>query len=592
MTSNVLFVSGHRTDSADRSQSRFPEWQVGAVEAGVRAAMERWGVGAGWQVITGGARGADLLVAREALERGAQVRLCLAMAEDTFIERSVRTTHPNPGVDWVDLFTQVRSRAQVDLLPADRQPADPVSSEAFARTNEWMLDQLSGRDDVYALLVWDGKPGSVGGTGGVLGRVNQLVTEPGRCHIIDPTYRAYEARQDSPGPKRILALDGGGLRGVISLEILARIEVQLRTETGDADLVLADYFDYIAGTSTGAIIATGLALGKPVAEIRDRYHRLGHAAFRSSVGAWSKLARYSAGSVHRQLVEFFGPDLVLGDPRLRTLLLIVMHNTGTDSPWLLSNCTRAKYNLTDRLLPRSADRNLDLPLLPLVRASTAAPTYFPPQLIQIGNRDPFIFQDGGVTAFNNPALIAAVMATLPAYRLRWRKGKDDLLVVSVGTGSSAATGRRRRTDLMQALSNLGKLTSVFMNGAAFSQDLLCRVVGDCRFGPKLDNEIGRLMGQQFEPDEQPREPDGSDMGALSTVGGLPAIGEFFSYVRYDADLTDTGLAAAEIDPKHWKAVRQLAAVAELPNLVTIGARAADDVDIAHHFSGFLRRAAS
>jgi patatin-like phospholipase/acyl hydrolase len=62
--------------------------------------------------------------------------------------------------------------------------------------------------------------------------------------------------------KRILALDGGGIRGMFSLQILARIEELFRQDRNEPNLVLADVFDFIAGTSTGAIIATFLALGE------------------------------------------------------------------------------------------------------------------------------------------------------------------------------------------------------------------------------------------------------------------------------------------------------------------------------------------
>jgi patatin-like phospholipase/acyl hydrolase len=74
------------------------------------------------------------------------------------------------------------------------------------------------------------------------------------------------------GPRKLLALDGGGIHGLISLEILARIEELLRAELGRDDrFVLADYFDYIAGTSTWAIIAAGLSIGMKVAEVRAFY---------------------------------------------------------------------------------------------------------------------------------------------------------------------------------------------------------------------------------------------------------------------------------------------------------------------------------
>src|SRR5438132_5230787 len=71
--------------------------------------------------------------------------------------------------------------------------------------------------------------------------------------------------------KRLLALDGGGIRGVFALEILAQIEARLREKTANPKLLLADHFDYMAGTSTGAIIATCLAWGMTVAEVQDLY---------------------------------------------------------------------------------------------------------------------------------------------------------------------------------------------------------------------------------------------------------------------------------------------------------------------------------
>jgi uncharacterized protein len=59
-------------------------------------------------------------------------------------------------------------------------------------------------------------------------------------------------RLNKPGPRKLLALDGGGIRGVLSLLILARIEELLVKQSGRTDYRLADYFDYVAGTSTGA----------------------------------------------------------------------------------------------------------------------------------------------------------------------------------------------------------------------------------------------------------------------------------------------------------------------------------------------------
>ena len=87
------------------------------------------------------------------------------------------------------------------------------------------------------------------------------------------------ARIEREGPKKLLAIDGGGIRGVLALEVLQRIEDLLKAKSGRADFRLADYFDYIAGTSTGGIIAAGLSIGMSVKEILDFYQEAGAQMF-------------------------------------------------------------------------------------------------------------------------------------------------------------------------------------------------------------------------------------------------------------------------------------------------------------------------
>ncbi len=598
MSSPTLFVSGHRTDESGRPTPRFPESAVRDVTHEIEAMLEAWEVGDTWTVMTGGARGTDLIAAECALNRGARVQLCLAMPENDFVRRSVtdRTT-PDVASSWHERYVMVRDhpRAEVLELPEGRRPGDPTSSEAFEKGNQWMLDRLEGADRRYGLLVWDGHRSN--GTGGTWQVVQRLATvtasgvegPPNRLRVIDPTPRASSRRQNNKGKKRILSLDGGGFRGVISLEILAQIERVLGESHSDVK-VLADYFDFFAGTSTGAIIATMLAYGRPVEEIQKQYSALGHSVFRKDVRALPRLARFRAKPLSKALAAYFaaihpGSEPTLGDPALRTMLLLVMHNVRTDSPWLLTNCTAAKYNRAERMLPPHEDRNLDLQLVPLLRASTAAPTYFAPQELKLG-KQAFTFQDGGVTSFNNPALIAAVVATLPNYGMSWATGANDLLVVSVGTGSSAAVPRKGRNIVDQSIKDMRQLVpSVFMNGSAFSQDLLCRVFGRCIFGPSLDTEVGDLV----------RENAQTALG----LGGDPtdpgqALGvrEAFTYVRYNADLSDKSLdRALGIDGKTAARVRKLDCVADEDTLTMIGKHAAKDVK-AEHLDGFWSRPAS
>ena len=87
------------------------------------------------------------------------------------------------------------------------------------------------------------------------------------------------ARLASKAPRKLLAMDGGGIRGLLSLQILEEIEKLLARQSGREDYRLADYFDYVAGTSTGGIIAAGIAVGMSVREILDFYLNNGAAMF-------------------------------------------------------------------------------------------------------------------------------------------------------------------------------------------------------------------------------------------------------------------------------------------------------------------------
>ena len=273
---------------------------------------------------------------------------------------------------------------------------------------------------------------------------------------------------------------------------------------------------------------------------------------------------YRDGPLTDELEGFFGAARTLGDPELRTLLLLVLHNTVTDSPWPLSNCTRAKYNLADRYLKTPSDRNLDLSLTTLVRGSTAAPIYFAPQEMQVGPNQ-FVFQDGGITPFNNPALLVFLVATLPEYGLHWPVGEDRLLIVSVGTGSSAATHPDMLARQTGLVFNARNLPSVFMNGASIGQDLLCRSLGRCLAGPEIDREVG---------------------GRIDQTGVAGA--NLFTFVRYNADLSDKSLIEQGVtDEGERKELRKLDAVAHISRLEELGRAVGKSIDFNGNFAAFL-----
>jgi len=101
-------------------------------------------------------------------------------------------------------------------------------------------------------------------------------------------------RSKAAGPKKILACDGGGILGLMSVEILAKIEAELRGAFDRPQLVLADYFDFVCGTSTGAIIAACISAGMSVATIRDFYVSSGAQMFDKA--ALVKRLRYDYNS--------------------------------------------------------------------------------------------------------------------------------------------------------------------------------------------------------------------------------------------------------------------------------------------------------
>ena len=133
----------------------------------------------------------------------------------------------------------------------------------------------------------------------------------------------------SPGPKKLLALDGGGIRALIGIEFLARIEALLRDHFSKPKLVLADYFDYIGGTSTGAIIASGLALGYEVAQVRSFYLDNAVAIFSPARFDQRLRHKFSGEKIRNVLQGIVGVDTWLGSDKIKTLLMLCMRNAST-----------------------------------------------------------------------------------------------------------------------------------------------------------------------------------------------------------------------------------------------------------------------
>jgi uncharacterized protein len=369
------------------------------------------------------------------------------------------------------------------------------------------------------------------------------------------------------GPRKLLALDGGGIRGLITIEVLAELERQIRNGLigqgklrADAPFVLADYFDYIAGTSTGAIIATALSVGMSVDKIRGFYEQSGEAMFEPA-GLLKRtfLSKFEDKALAGILQETFGETTTLGDDSLKTLLMLVMRNVTTDSPWTLSNNPQAKYN--DRSRP---DCNLNLPLWKLIRASTAAPTFFPPEQVTVGTRE-FIFVDGGITPYNNPAFQLFLMATTQPYNLNWKTGEEKMLLVSVGTGLTPKVQPDLKAGGMHLLYQAQSLPLALMFAAQNEQDLLCRSFGKCLAGDAIDREVGDLIGASG-----------------------PTQSKLFTYARYDAELSAEGLKNLGVGHLDFVKLQEMDSVKYMKELQEVGRAVAQKVKFSDPgFAAFL-----
>ncbi|MCI4665322.1 MAG: patatin-like phospholipase family protein [Neomegalonema sp.] len=396
------------------------------------------------------------------------------------------------------------------------------------------------------------------------------------------------------GKKRILALDGGGLRGMISIAFLERMEQVLREETGKPDYVLSDFFDLIGGTSVGSLLGTMLALGYPVADVRRRFEEWGPAIFKGRdtvIGQDRFDARQLVNRV-RSVVE----DETLGSEKLLTGLVIVAKRADTGSPWIMNNNPRMKY-FDDGADENFAWRgNRHYKLVSLLRASTAAPFLFTPVEIEIATDDADAnevgeFVDGGVSPHNNPALQMLMMAGLPAYQLNWSLSPEDLLLISVGTGTNRTRVKRTKSrsfarrmfsgfasvfnshiasDLEEAQYAAATLRGLVTDGQTFGLTML-QSLSEPRFSWRINSEIGDLSGQLL---------------AAPHPRGL------MRFQRYDAPL-ELGLVPPEFDIAATKAEREamfpIDEPKNIPKLYAMGQEAAAKQVSAADFAGFVDR---
>lgn len=299
-----------------------------------------------------------------------------------------------------------------------------------------------------------------------------------------------------------------------------------------------------------------------VKEITDHYIDLGGKIFGDKRTWWNPIetfkylkAMYDYEPLEENLKKVFGEDTLLGSSKIKTGLCIVAKRADTNSTWPLINHPKARYYSS----------NGNIPLWQAVRASTAAPTYFAPQMIDIGAGQIAAFVDGGLSMSNNPALTLLMVATLKGFPFHWKMSKQNLSLVSIGTGYSIyekQTGDIKNAWLKTWASNA---PNMLMQDASWQNQIILQWLSKSPTAVVIDREIGDLK--------------------KDLIGGE----ELLKYLRYNYPFTQNDLNALQMGKSFSeKRVKDLMEMSHAKNrkaLLRIGEKVAEKIVSERHFRG-------
>jgi len=206
---------------------------------------------------------------------------------------------------------------------------------------------------------------------------------------------------------KILTLDGGGVKGYLSVLVLEKIEKALQRYFND-EKSIGERFDLIVGTSTGGIIATGLAIGKNATEIRELYENLLEKIFNPINKGYVK-PKYNQNILKKELKKIL-KDKTFND--VKTHLCLTSVDISTSKPRFFKSPYRDSYH-----------QRADEKLIKAVLATSAAPAFFP----IVDTKYSSYLADGGLVA-NNPTMVGIV----DGYQIT--NDLSRLRVLSIGTG--------------------------------------------------------------------------------------------------------------------------------------------------------------
>ncbi|PLX13455.1 MAG: patatin [Marinilabiliales bacterium] len=316
---------------------------------------------------------------------------------------------------------------------------------------------------------------------------------------------------------RILSIDGGGIRGILPGQILVSLEEKLKNLDNNPNAAIADYFDMIAGTSTGGILACMYLCPSKEDKSRPRftakkavelYLDRGDEIF--DVSFWQKFRslggvtdeKYNEEELEEALEDY------IGDLKLNELLRACL---------ITSYDIKRKKGHFFRSHRAKSDPAYNFYVKDVARATSAAPTYFEVARVKADDNTLYPLIDGGVFV-NNPALCAYSEArTIKIDNLRNKPKAADMIIVSLGTGSGSKDHgyEYKKSKRWGAIEWVKPIIDIMMSGVADTVDYQLKQIYNAVEKPE---QYIRLEPQLFTADSAMDNASAKNLSALKNDG--------------------------------------------------------------------------